>query len=546
MLRTLRVSNFAIIEELSLTFFEGLNVLSGETGAGKSIIIGALGLVLGERAYTEMIKTGQNTATVEAVFDAPASGLPDKISATAEDGAITIKRVIARGGKSRAYLNGSAVNVQDLTALGTSMVDVHGQHEHQSLLSIDNQTLLLDLYGELGPIRAEVADLFDKTAVIRRKLDALRRDAKDRHQRADLLRFQLGEIEEAALTPGEDTRLNEEFEILSNLGRLRELVEEAYAMLYSNEGAAVELASTALSRLTEAADIDNELSTALDSLSQANALLEDAAFTVRDTRDKYEMDPARLDFVQERLELMGRLKKKYGETIEEVLRYAEEAAEELENLEGAGQNAEELEKDLAELTATLLEAATGLSDKRKKAAINLQESVTAELKGLALENADFRVSFEEVEITATGMDSIEFLFSANKGEMVKPLVKVASGGELSRIMLAIKTVLRDVDHIPVLVFDEVDAGIGGKTANNVARRLREAAEGRQVLCITHLPQIAARGGAHFLIEKTTGHESTSVGVRMLSGTQRTEEIARMLSGSVTETSLKHARELLDT
>jgi len=543
MLRELRVSNFAIIDELSVSFSGGLNVLSGETGAGKSIIIGALGLVLGERAYSEMIKTGRDSATVEASF-LLAEGLGNGTPGYDGNGALTIKRIITKGGKSRAYINGNAVNVQALSELGKGLVDVHGQHEHQSLLSTDNQTLLLDRLGGIEPERDDFAALYHQASSIRRKLEALNRNSRDREQRVDLLRFQVSEIEGAALEPGEDSRLTEEFEILSNLGKLRELMEDSYENLYSGEGAAVERASSALTSLREAAEIDNELSGALDSLSQASALLEDAALTVRDLRDKYEMDPSRLDHVQERLEEIGRLKKKYGGTIETVLNYAGEAAEELDALDNAGENAEELEKELSGMNRELIKAASALSQKRKKTAAKLEKSVISELKSLALENASFKVSFEEAEITAAGMDNIEFLFSANKGEMVKPLGKVASGGELSRIMLAIKTVLREVDRVPVLVFDEVDAGIGGKTAGSVAERLVQAGGSRQVLCITHLPQIAARGGTHLLIEKSSAGNGTDVSVRELSGSERQEEIARMLSGSVTDASLKHARELL--
>jgi DNA repair protein RecN (Recombination protein N) len=543
MLRELRVNNFAIIDELAVSLSGGLNVLSGETGAGKSIIIGALGLVLGERAYSEMIKTGRDSATVEASFDLP-EGLGAGTPGYDGKGSLAIKRIITKGGKSRAYINGNAVNVQALSDLGKCLVDVHGQHEHQSLLSTDNQTILLDRYGSLEAYREKVQVLFEQASSIRRKLEALKRNAKDREQRIDLLKFQVTEIDGASTEPGEDTRLSEEFDILSNLGKLRELMEHSYEQLYSGDGAAVERTSSALSSLSEAAGIDNELSEAMDSLSQASALLDDASLTVRDLRDKYEMDPSRLDHVQERMEEIGRLKRKYGETIEDVLSYAREAVEELDALDSADESAEELEKDLSGIDKELLKASSALSQKRKKIAIKLEKSVLAELKTLALENSSFKVSFEEAEITSVGIDNIEFLFSANTGEVVKPLGKVASGGELSRIMLAMKTVLRDVDSIPVLVFDEVDAGIGGKTAGSVAERLVQAGGSRQVVCITHLPQIASRGGTHLLIEKSSVGNGTDVSVRELSGRERQEEIARMLSGSVTDASLKHARELL--
>lgn len=542
MLVNLKVRNFAIIDELELDFPAGLNVLTGETGAGKSIIIGAMGLVLGERGYTEMIKTGQDTATVDATFHLP--GHPALQRYDGQNQEIHITRVVSRGGRGKAYINGKTVSIQALAELGNSLVDVHGQHEHQSLLSADNQMALLDRYGELSPDRERVGGLYEETATTARKLDALRRNAREREQQVDMLGFQISEIDGATLNDGEDETLNTEFKLLSNLGRLKELVEGAYTMLYSDEGAAMERTSSALSSISEVVTLDDEAEDALTSLEQAVALLEDAAITVRGMRDKYDMDPARLDFIQDRIEVINRLKKKYGETIADILKFRDDAADKLDTLQSAGESAGELERILEEKTIALESAARELSDKRKNAALKLETSVMVELRSLALENAAFKISIDDAPVTATGMDAVEFMFSANVGEMVKPLNKVASGGELSRIMLAMKTVLREVDNIPVLVFDEVDAGIGGKTANNVGARLAQAAQGRQVLCITHLPQIAAAGDTQFLIKKSTRDNDTSVQVLRISGTERDEEIARMLSGSVTSTSLKHARELL--
>ena len=359
-----------------------------------------------------------------------------------------------------------------------------------------------------------------------------------------MLRFQVDEIGSAGLTNGEDVRLEEELEILSNLSKLKELVETAYELLYSAEGSSVERLSGTINRIQEMASIDPEAAEPLELLEQAQPLIEDAAISVRELRDRYDLDPGKLDDLQERLRVIGNFKKKYGDSIEEVLAFHARAAEELEAIEGADESTEGLEAELEAKTGELEKRAQTLSRKRQKAARTLETDIMAILKGLALERAVLVVSFGQAELGANGVDDVEFLFSANKGETPKPLAKVISGGELSRIMLAIKTVLREVDKIPVLIFDEVDAGIGGKTAMNVARRLKESASGRQVLCITHLPQIASHADTHFLIDKSTSGERAKVTITELAKGRREEEIARMLSGKVTDKSLEHAREIM--
>lgn len=544
MLRELRVRNFAIIDELALEFRPGLNVLTGETGAGKSIVIGALGTALGQRAYTEMIKTGSKEATVEAYFAVPRHPVLDNLGIASEDG-IIIRRNISSTGKTRAYVNDTMVNVQSLAELGRTLVDIHGQHEHQSLLSTDHQLRLLDYYGRLDGERASVEAAFHEVQNLQRRIDSLHQSERERAQRLDLLRFQINEIASSNLEEAEDTRLEEERSVLANLHRLNELLEESYGLLYSTEGACLEKLSQALSRLREMASMDRSVAEPLSVLESALPLVEDVSHSLRGYKDTYSAEPGRLAYVEDRLELIKTLKRKYGDTVGEILKYGKEAEEEVRSLEKSGEISEALEGELREKTTAIENAASGLSEKRKKAARELEAATKAVLKGLALEKADFSIEMRKVQVSPSGSDSVEFFFSANKGEALKPLGKVASGGELSRIMLAIKSALRDADDKPVLIFDEVDAGIGGKTAHNVARRLKELSRGRQVLCITHLPQIAALADSHLLIEKGSKRDSVYVMVREVSGEERQREIARMLSGKVTETSLRHAREIME-
>ncbi len=543
MLKELRVRHFAIIDNLDVRFGQGLSILTGETGAGKSIIIGALGTVLGARAYTEMIMTGSDQATVEAFFDIKDHPVTRELGIDTSEG-ILLRRSISRAGKTRAYINDTMVSLQSLARLGATLVDVHGQHEHQSLLASDHQMLLLDYFGGMDKERAAISEAYLELSKLNTRLEDLHLGSRERAQKTDMLRFQVDEINAAGLSKGEDVLLEEELEILSNLTHLNELVESTYSLLHSDDGSSIEKLSGSVSSLKEMHEIDGGASAPLELLEQALALAEDAAIAVRGLRDRYNLDPSRLDEVQERLRAMDLLKKKYGDSINEILAFHDRAKAELELLENAEENTGALEAEIAKKTEKLQKEARSLTRKRVKAASSIEKEVMKILEGLAFAKAEFSVQIEEAPLSATGADQVEFLFSANKGEEPKPLIKVASGGELSRIMLAIKTVLRKVDDIPVLVFDEVDSGIGGKTARNVAARLKESSKGKQVLCVTHLPQIAAIADTHFLIEKSSSGERTLVSVEEVTGERREEEIARMLSGTVTNTSLEHAREIL--
>jgi len=558
MLRELRIKDFAIIEELSIEFDGGLNVLTGETGAGKSIIIDALGVALGERAYTEMIKTGAQAASVEALFDFENKALLPFETMGIEGGEeVILRRLISSTGKSRAYINGAMATTQALLEAGKGLVDIYGQHEHQSLLAPQNQLLLLDDFAGTVPEREKFSILFAEVSSIRNRISALAEARRERAQKEDLLSFQISEIAAANLREGEEEQLEEERKILSNLTRLRELIEGIYSLLYEDEGASFARLKKARALLAEMSGIDAGAGETLSLIDSALPLIEEAVMLVRSGRDRYEMDPKRLDHVMERLELIKRLKKKYGESIEEIIRFKERAQAELEALSELEETGAGLESRLKEKEEALKKLGEELSKKREKGARTAEKMVLSVLAELALEKADLRIDLKGTEghggMGPDGMDRAEFLFTANPGEALKPLSKVASGGELSRVMLAIKSALGKCDkkeggasEIPVLIFDEVDAGIGGATAENVARKLKELARsGRQVLCVTHLPQIASAADAHYLVEKNLKKDSVSVRVKRLRAKDREEEIARMLAGKLTGVSLRHARELLE-
>ncbi len=550
MLRELRIQNLAIIDSLTVTFHKGMNVLSGETGAGKSIIVDALGLALGDRAQTDMIKSGSPEASVQAYFELGHDcALPD-IGIDLSEG-IFIRRVLSATGKSRAYINDSIVTLQTLSDIGKTLVDIQSQHEHQSLLSPEKQRILVDTYGRLQEDLQRVESLYREQQTLQRERDELSKDMRDRVQRIDMLTFQINEINAAALKPGEKEALQEERTMLANAGRLHDLLERSYALLYDAEGSCTERLSQVLANLGEMQAFDKNIEDTVKMLEAAKPLVDDAVFSLRGFREKYEAEPGRLETVEDRLELIRRLEKKYGEGEDNIIKHKVAAEEELQGLESSDERLLSVQKALALKGDELLKAAQSLSEKRKKTALKIKNLIEDTLRELAFGNAAFDIAVTvepgddgACKINATGIDRIEFLFSANPGEPLKPLARIISGGELSRVMLALKSILADVDNIPVLIFDEVDAGIGGTTAENVGRKLEAISKKHQLLCITHLPQVASFGDFHLKIEKTEKTRSVRVTVKELAGKERKDEIARMLSGTITDISLKHAGELL--
>jgi DNA repair protein RecN (Recombination protein N) len=551
MLKELKIKNLAIIEDLSVRFEKGLNILSGETGAGKSIIVDALGLVLGGRAQGDLIKSGKKDASVQAYFELEDyKTLPD-IGIDISEG-LFLRRTFSSSGKSRAYINDSMVTMQTLSELGKYLVDIHSQHEHQSLLTADKQRTILDYYGKHHTQKEKVKSLFSEVQAVITDSNELKEKMKERAHRIDLLSFQINEINSASLQHGEKETLEEKSKILANLNRLNELTEKSYLKLYDSEGSCTEMLSQVIAYLREIHSIDDSTEDTLNMLDSAKPLIEDASIAIRGYRDRYDLEPGRFEIVEDRLELIKRLEKKYGEGIEAILKYRNDAEGELKGLEFTDERLASFEVELKSKEEALLSAALTLSEKRKRTALKIEELIKNILKELAIGNPEFRIDIKQetgndgkYKISSTGMDRIEFLFSANPGEPLKPLSKIVSGGELSRVMLALKNILAEVDNVPVLIFDEVDAGIGGKTAESVGKKLDMISENHQLLCITHLPQIARHGDFHLKIEKRHKNNKVNVEVKELYGKDRQDEIARMLSGKITEISRKHAGELLE-
>jgi DNA repair protein RecN (Recombination protein N) len=551
MLKELRIKNLAIIEDLAVRFEKGLNILSGETGAGKSIIVDALGLALGNRAQSDLLKTGEKEAVVQAYFELDDySSFPD-LGIDISEG-LVLRRTLSSNGKSRAYVNDSMVTMQALSEIGRSLVDIHSQHEHQSLLTAAKQRSLLDSYGKLKSDAEKVESLFRETQTLKDENSELRDKIKERAHRLDLLKFQINEIDVSSLKPNEKEELEEEKKILANQTKLNELTEAAYALLYESEGSCSERLSRVISQLKEILAIDTGIEDTLKLLESAKPLIDDASINMRGYRERYDFEPGRFESVEDRLESIKRLERKYGNGIEAILKYRDEAEEEMKGLELSDEKLLSVEKDLSLKEKDLQEAALSLSEKRKKTARKIENLIKDNLRELAMADAGFRIDIKQEKgdnerylISSHGIDRIEFLFSANPGEPLKPLSKIISGGELSRVMLALKSILAEVDDVPVLIFDEVDAGIGGKTAGSVGKKLDLISEKHQLLCITHLPQIAKYGDFHLKIEKKNKNNRTFVDVKELSGKERQDEIARMLSGDLTEASLKHAGELLE-
>ena len=552
MLRELRIRNFAVIEAVTVPFGPGLNVLTGETGAGKSILIDAILLIRGARAQTDIIRTDQESAAVEAVFDvappAPAAAVLDEAGLAAEEGQVVIRRELARSGRHRAFINDSPVTVALLERLGDHLVEIHGQHEHQRLLEPASQLELLDRFADADEPRERVADLVAKYRAARDEVERARASERGRAQREDLLRFQVGELDAARLRPGEEEALRAERRRLQNAERLAGGLASVQALLDEDAEAVASRLAQAVRLLQDLARLDPEFATPVEALDGARAHVEDALGAVRALRDRLAVEPGRLEAVDERLDALTRLKRKYGETEEAMLAFRAEAARELDRLARHDELTAASERTLGELRAELGAAAEALADRRAAAARRLATEVQREIRALGMERAVFEVAHERLaleEVSPRGLDRVEFRLSTNPGEALRPLARVASGGELSRIMLAVKAVLAKADRVPTLIFDEVDAGIGGRVAGVVAQKLATAAEGRQVLCVTHLPPIAARAHHHVRVEKRVRAGRTRVGVAPLDGAARVEEIARMLAGEVvTDTARGHARELL--
>jgi DNA repair protein RecN (Recombination protein N) len=553
MIRHLSIRNFVIIESLDVSFGPGLTVLTGETGAGKSILVDALTAILGGRSGPDVVRSGAERATVDGVFDL--SGAPALAEAAAmagypcEGGELLLSREIAAEGRSTCRINGRPAALSALRALAEELVDLHGQHEHQSLLSVPRHMDILDDWS--GPerlkLRQEAAEAYRQVKDLEEERTALLRDERERAQLADLYRFQVREIASAALESGEEEQLAQECLRQANAQRLREAAHAAAAALREENLGVLDRLAEAVHVLRSASDTDPALAAPAAALESARYDLEEAARELARYSETLEVDPERLAQLEARLDLIRQLKRKYGDTVEQVLVYGAEAADRLEALEHHEERLAEIENALMRARQRLKELCGTLTTARQADAERFARAVCAELSDLGMEKTRFEVEVTAAEPGPRGSDRVEFLIAPNPGEPLRPLARTVSGGEVSRVMLAIKSAMARQDPLPTMVFDEIDVGVGGRTAFAVGSKLHRVSRSAQVLCITHLPQIAARGDWHLYIEKHVMGERTTVALRPLEGEERVREIARMLSGDkMTETALRHAEELLQT
>lgn len=548
MLNEIGIKNFVLIEDIRLEFDKGLNVLTGETGAGKSIVFDALGLLVGTRFQSEQVRQGAEKASVDGTFDRPTQ--PEFKKWWKERGfddaeAIVIRREGYPDGRSKAYLNDQPVTLATLQELGGFLVDVHGQNEHQQILKPSIQLALLDRFGNLMEKREAIAPLYARWKELLEQKNAKTLSEEERLQKIDIYKFQLSEIEKASLKAGEEEELQVRLPELKNAGKLQSAAQSAYGALYEEEGSAIERLGQAEKAFETLASLAPSAEALHQGVTEAKARLEEVMLNLKQLVERWDADPEALESTLNRMDLISRLKKKYGATVDEIIARAETLRNDLASLENADQFREELEKKVRAAEKELQTACADLSLRRKKAAKELGTAVQAELSGLGFKQAQFRCRVEPLaEPSTTGMDQALFEWAPNVGEGAAPLKDIASGGEMSRVMLALKTVLAQADAVPSLVFDEIDAGIGGLTAQAVGKKLRQLARHHQILCVSHLPQIASCASAHFQVSKRVSKSRTFALVERLDGNARLEELARLLGSQITPTSVQHAKELL--
>ena len=547
MLSLLHIENIAVIECADISFDRGFNVLTGETGAGKSIVIDAISAILGERAYRDMIRTGTERASVRAVF----TNVPE-FPWFAENGVeydpeTVISREIHLDGKNICRVNGTLVNVTSLHKLGIQLINIHGQHDSAALFDEENHLAFLDAFADNGKLQASYGERYEAVAKLRREISALTMDEGEKLRRMENLKYQITEIEKAELEPGEDDRLEERRKVLQNAEKLSNGMETAVECLYGGEdsdGASGLLAQAeyALARLSRFSDSFAALH---DRVSDLMYQVQDAAEEVRNARDDLSYSAEELEQIESRLDVIHKLRRKYGTTCEDILEYLDKAKKELDEIEFADDKLERLKRNLKKAEKEAWDAALALRENRQQAAENMSQRILSELAQLDMPRVQFACRFTETELTASGADAVAFYMSANAGEALKPLSRVASGGELARIMLAMKNVLAEKDQVATLIFDEVDTGVSGRAAQKVAEKLRSVAVHKQVLCVTHLPQLAALANTHLLIAKSERDGRTYTSVTPLDLEGRKRELARIIGGAnITETTLKSAEEML--
>ena len=548
MLELLHIENIAIIEEAEIAFRPGFNALTGETGAGKSIVIDAMSAVLGQRTSRDLIRTGASKAFVSALFSHVDPALCEELGAVPdENGDLMLQREIGADGKNVCRVGGRPVTVSQLRTLGSRLVNIHGQHDGQQLLDEEQHLAYLDSFGKVDSLLEAYTDKYNGLTDIRRKMNALQMDEAEKARRMDTLQYQIGELERAKLKSGEEEELQSRRNLLRNAEKFISAVSGAdYALNGGEDGSGVlNLLRQAQDALGTVRHLDEGFNILYERLESAYSEAYDIAFSVAEQRENFDFSPNELDEVEGRLDQLYRLKKKYGATVEDMLAYLDNCRRELDDIAYAGDALERLEKDCAKAEKAARKAAEELSAARKTAGETLSQAILTELQQLDMGKIRFQVDFAEKPLDATGMDQVRFLMSANLGEELKPINKIASGGELARIMLAMKNVLSEQDHVATMVFDEVDTGVSGRAAQKVAEKMARISRHKQVLCVTHLPQLAAMADTHFSVEKGEASGRTFTRVRQLDRKQRQMELARLTGGAqVTETMLQGAEELL--
>ncbi|WP_044747883.1 DNA repair protein RecN [Bacillus alveayuensis] len=566
MLAELSIKNFAIIEALSISFEKGLTVLTGETGAGKSIIIDAIHLLVGGRGSAEFVRYGETKAEIEGLFlledeTHPCYEKCAEFGIDISDGMVVLRREISVHGKSVCRVNGKLVTIAALREIGSTLVDIHGQHEHQELMDPEKHLPLLDQYGgeEIVAALEEYQAVYKKYEQLKKQLQRLNENEQQMAHRLDLLTFQLEEIQKAQLKPNEDEELMEEKVKIMNFQKIYEALKNSYEALFG-EQRGLDWIGLAMSHLDDVTDIDSALKEAYEIISNSYYLMEEVAYKLRDQLEQLEYDPERLDFIESRLNEINHLKRKYGRTVDDILQYAEKIAEEIDTIKHRDSHIHKLQKELESVTEDLLIEAKNVTNVRKKYAKILIDSIHQELKDLYMEKTRFDIVFAKregsiddplldgipVKFHRDGVDHIEFYISTNVGEPLKPLTKVASGGELSRIMLAMKSIFSKHQGVTSIIFDEVDTGVSGRVAQAIAEKIYRVSINSQVLCISHLPQVAAMADTHLFISKETVENRTKTSVKVLSEEEKIKEIGRMISGvEITDLTKEHAKELLE-
>lgn len=548
------IKNFAIIESLSLTFQEGMTVLTGETGAGKSIIIDALGLLVGGRGSADFIRHGEERLELQGLFALAEDNLACRNALIengidASDDMVVLERSLFRSGKNSCRINGKLVTTVLLRQIGSKLIDIHSQHEHQELMNEEFHLSLLDRFAsdKIKPALTKYQTNFKEYQTIEKEWQNWTKNERELAQRLDMLRFQQQEIENANLQAGEEDRLLEQKNILANFEKLNENLQGAYAAIQGEPGG-LEFVGEAMRQMETAASIHTDYKAVSEAISSSYYMLEDSMSQIRQSLDQLEFQPEELNQIESRLNDLNQLKRKYGKTIEDIIQYEQEISSEMEKLTDSESHVGHLETKLATLKTELTKQADTLTDIRKKAAVTLEKQIKQELNQLYMEKAIFSVRFEanKMELTELGQDSVVFYMSTNPGEPLKPLAKIASGGELSRMMLALKTIFSRHQGITSIIFDEVDTGVSGRVGQAIAEKIYAVSVGSQVLCISHLPQVAAMANHHYYITKKVQNKRTTTSVTVLKGVEKVEEISRMIAGiEVTELTKQHAKEMIE-